>query len=71
MMSNRRIVEVAGEKAALISERTDSYRSDLVRCLVEVIQTQQEGLSEKGRRDRVSKIIEAFGGKVGAKRGEG
>ncbi len=69
MMSSRRIVDVAGEKAVLAEERFDGYRADLVRTLVAVIQTQQEGLSEKGRRDKVSKIVESLGSVVATKAG--
>ena len=69
MMSSKRIVEVAGEKATLIEERIDGYRSELVRTLVSIIQTQHEGLSDKGRKDRVAKIVEALGATVASKSG--
>jgi len=65
----KRILEVAGEQAGLVEERTPAYRASLVRCLVEVVATQDEGLSDKGRRDRVAKIVEAFGSKVAADKG--
>jgi len=67
MISSRRIVEVAGEKASLVDQRFDGYREDMVRCLMRVIMTQSDGLSERGRRDRVSKEVEALGAKVIAK----
>lgn len=69
-MSSTRIVEVAKETASVVSERVDGYRGDLVRCLIEVIQTQQEGLSEKGRRDKVGRIVESLGAKVAARGGQ-
>jgi hypothetical protein len=70
-MSNRRIVEVAGEKALLVDERFEGYRAELVRALVAAIQAQQEGLSDKGRRDKVGKVVEALGAVVATKTGTG
>jgi hypothetical protein len=69
MMSTKRIVEVATEKASLAPERIEGYHADLVRCLTEVIQTQQTGLSDKGRRAQVAKILEGLGAKVAASGG--
>jgi hypothetical protein len=60
-MFNRRIVEVAGEKAVLIDERYDGYQAELVRTLVAAIQVQGEGLSDKGRKEKVGKVVEALG----------
>lgn len=68
-MSAKRILEVAGEQATMVEERCQRYRADLVECLVKIIATQDEGLSQKGRRDKVAKIVEAFGGKVTAETG--
>lgn len=68
-MSNRRIFEVAGEKALLVDERFEGYRAELVRTLVAAIQAQQEGLSDKGRRDKVGKVVEALGSVVATKTG--
>jgi hypothetical protein len=65
-MSSKRITEVARETSSTIRERMNGYHEELVRCLIQVIQAQQEGLSEKGRRDRVSKVIEGLGTKVAA-----
>lgn len=65
-MNAKRIVEVAGEQAALIDERHGQYRAGLIRSLIEIVTAQDEGLSERGRRDRVAKIVEAFGSKVAA-----
>jgi hypothetical protein len=63
-MNPRRILEVASEQAAVIDERYPDYRAALIRCLIDVITAQDEGLSDRGRRDRVERIVEAFGGKV-------
>ena len=68
-MSAKRILEVAGEQATMVEERCQRYRADLVECLVKIIATQDEGLSQKGRRDKVAKIVEAFGGTVTAETG--
>lgn len=68
-MNNRRIVEVAGEKSQLVPERITGYRVALVRSLGEVIAVQNEGLSERGRRDRVYAVVEALGGRVAAEGG--
>ena len=65
-MNTKRVLDVAGEQANLIEERTGSYRKDLIRCLIEAITAQDEGLSDKGRRDRVTKLVEALGSKVAA-----
>lgn len=69
-MNNRRIIEVAGEKSQLVPERIDGYRAALVRSLVEAIAIQNEGLSDRGRREGVYGIVEALGGRVSVE-GEG
>lgn len=70
MMSTKRIVEVAGERASMIAERVPGYRGLLVRALIDAIQVQGEGLSEKGRRDKIGKVVEGLGSRVAAERGE-
>ena len=65
-MNPRRIFEVASEEASLVEERYPQYRAALIGCLIDAITTQDEGLSEKGRRDRVQRIVGAFGEKVAA-----
>jgi hypothetical protein len=69
-MPGNRIAEVAGEKASLVSERVPGYRADLVRTLVAAIQAQNEGLSDKGRRDKIAKMVEALGSKTIAQSGD-
>jgi hypothetical protein len=68
MISGKRIVDVAGQQATAVAERYPRYRQDLVRCLVTIVSTQSEGLSDRGRRDQVGKVIDAFGSKVAAER---
>lgn len=68
MISGKRIVDVAGQQATTVAERYAGYREDLVRCLVTIVSTQSEGLSDRGRREQVGKVIDAFGSKVANKR---
>jgi len=70
MMSTKRIVEVAGEKALMITERVPGYRGQLVRALIDTILAQSEEVSDKGRRDRVTKVVEGLGSRVSAELGE-
>jgi hypothetical protein len=70
MMSTKRIVEVAGETALTISERVPGYRVALVRALVDAIQVQVEGLSDKGRRDKIGKVVEGLGSRIATEQGE-
>ena len=70
MMSTKRIVEVAGQKALMITERVPGYRGQLVRALIDTILAQSEEVSEKGRRDRVTKVVEGLGSRVSAELGE-
>jgi len=69
-MSTKRIVEVAGEKALMITERVPGYRGQLVRALIDTILAQSEEVSDKGRRDRVTKVVEGLGSRVSAELGE-
>jgi len=68
-MNPKRLVDVAGQQAMLIDEKRPGYRADLVRCLTEVIAVQAEGGSDRGRRDKVSRIVEALGSKIAAEKG--
>lgn len=63
-MNPRRVAEVAGERALLVDERYAGYRAEVVRSLVQVLAVQSEGLSERGRRDKVAKVVDALGIKV-------
>ncbi len=64
MMSNKRILEVAGEQVSLVREPIDGYRAELVQCLMKVIATQNSGHSDAGRKKQVAKEVEALGTKV-------
>ncbi|MGD9715444.1 MAG: hypothetical protein AB7V46_25830 [Thermomicrobiales bacterium] len=70
-MNPARLHEVAAEQAGLVPERYPTYRADLIRCLVDVLAAQEEGLSDRGRRDKVSRVVEAFGAKVASQAGRG
>jgi hypothetical protein len=67
-MSNKRIVEVAGQQAQLLDERTPGYRGDVVRAVIDILQLQGAGHSEKGRRERTGNVIEALADRVAAKK---
>jgi hypothetical protein len=69
-MSNKRIVEVAGQRAQLLDERMPGYRADAVRAVIEILQLQGAGHSDKGRRERAGHVIEALADKVAAKKGQ-
>jgi hypothetical protein len=69
VISAKRIMGVAGDQAATILDRFPGYREELVRSLVAIITTQSDGLSDRARREQVGKVIDAFGGKVTAKKG--
>ena len=61
-----RILEVTKEQTMLIEKRYDEYQGDLVRCLLEIVAAQGEGSSEKKRREKVAKIVDALGAKLAA-----
>ena len=69
MMSTKQTVEVASERVLAITERVPGYRAELIGVLVDVLKVQSEGLSEKGRRDKVGKVVEGLGSRVAAKLG--
>lgn len=64
LLSEQRLADVIRQEVVLVWERTPSYRQDLAKTLIASMQAQQEGLSERGRRDRVKRIIEALATKV-------
>jgi len=70
MLLNRRIFDVARERVLDADERTPTYRADLVRTLVQAIQAQDQEVSERGRRDKISKMVEALAGQVHDKQKE-
>lgn len=70
MALNKRIFDVAKERVLDADDRAPGYRADLVRTLVQAIQAQDQEVSERGRRDRISKMVEALAGQVRAKQKE-
>ena len=64
MALNRRIFDVARERVLDADERTPTYRADLVRTLIQAIQAQDQEVSERGRRDRIGKMVEALAAQV-------
>lgn len=68
MAMNRRIVDVARERVLDADERAPGYRADLVRTLVQAIQTQDQEASEKSRRDKIAGMVTALADKVRTQR---
>ena len=66
LLSRDRILEVLRDRVAIVLERSPGYRDDLATALIEVLQVQDTGSSERGRRDRVRRIVEAVSDKVHA-----
>lgn len=64
MTAGGRIVEVAGQQAQLLPERTPQFRADAVKTLMAVIQEQAEGAGTQKRRQRVLKLVGDLGTKV-------
>lgn len=70
MALNRRIFDVARERVLDADDRAPGYRADLVRTLVQAIQAQDQEASERGRRDKIGKMVEALAGQVREKQRE-
>ena len=66
MLSRDRIFEVLRDRVAIVLERSPGYRDDLATALIEVLQVEDSGSSERGRRERVRRIIEAASDRVHA-----
>ncbi len=66
MLSRDRIFEVLRDRVAIVLERSPGYRDDLATALIDVLQVQDSGSSERGRRVRIRQIIEAASDKVHA-----
>ena len=64
MLSEQRITEVVGERVVLAWERIPGYHNDLAAALVKVIRVQDEGFSDRLRRQQVKRIIEELGEQV-------
>ena len=64
LLSEQRIADVIRQEVVLAWERTPSYRQDLAKTLMASMQAQQEGLSDRGRRDRIKRIIETLATQV-------
>lgn len=68
MLSRQRIIDVLGDQVVLVWERSPGYRNHLATALADVIRVQDEGVSERARRDRVRKIVESLVTKVLSRR---
>ncbi len=70
MLSERRIAEVVGERVVLLWERGPGYRNGLTAALVEIVSAQDEGFSDRHRRERVKRIIERLGAQLPVQQGD-
>ena len=64
MLSERRIAQVVGEQVVFAQERASEYHNSLATTLVNIIRVQEEGFSDRRRREQVKRIIEELGARV-------
>ncbi len=64
MLSERRIAQVVGEQVVFAQERTPEYHNNLATTLVNIVRVQDEGFSDRRRREQVKRIIEKLGAQV-------
>lgn len=64
MLSERRIVQVVGEQVVFAQERIPEYRNNLAITLVNIVRVQDEGFSDRRRKEQVKRIIEELGVRV-------
>ena len=64
MLSERRIAQVVGEQVVFAQERASEYHNNLATTLVNIIRVQEEGFSDRRRREQVKRIIEELGARV-------
>lgn len=64
MFSQQRMTDEIREQVALVCKRSPEYRNDLAVALIDVLRTQDQGLSERSRREQVKRIIETLGSKT-------
>ncbi len=64
MLSEQQIARVVGELVVLAWQRTPNYHSDLVETLIKIVRAQDEGFSDRLRKERVKRIIEGLGIRV-------
>jgi hypothetical protein len=67
ILSAKKVLEVARNQVLDCEERFVGYRVELVKTLNRVIAAQGDGLSDKQRREKVAKEVEALSQKVAAK----
>ena len=71
MLSERRIAQVVGEQVVFAQERTSKYHNNLATTLVNIVRVQEEGFSDRRRREQVKRIIEELGLRVLTQQQEG
>ena len=67
-MTTPRIIEVLKDQALLLDEKVPGYRAIAVKAVVDVLQLQRAGHSDKSRRDRAAAVVDAAAQSVTAKR---
>ncbi len=64
MFSQPRMTDEIRDQVALVWKRSPNYRNDLAVALIEVLRAQDQGLSDRSRREQVKRIIETLGAKT-------
>ena len=55
MLSGQRIAEAVGEQVVLVGRRTPDYHNDLAATLLKIVRVQDEGFSDRRRREQVKR----------------
>ena len=64
MFSQQRMTDEIRDQVALVWKRSPNYRNDLAVALIDVLRAQDQGLSDRSRREQVKRIIETLGSKT-------
>ena len=64
MFSRQRMIDEIRERVALVKKRSPNYHNDLAVALIDVLRAQDQGLSDRARREQVKRIIETLGAKT-------
>ncbi|MCY3922319.1 MAG: hypothetical protein OXG27_07980 [Chloroflexi bacterium] len=64
MFSQQKMIQEIREQVALVWKRSPDYRNHLAVALIDVLRAQDQGLSERSRREQVKRIIETLGAKA-------
>ncbi len=64
MFSQQRMTDEIRDQVALVWKRSPNYHNDLAVALIDVLRAQDQGLSDRSRREQVKRIIETLGAKT-------